>query len=262
MKTTSKHLSGILIVISILSGLSCRRSNHMLPIGTIGGHGTNGPASFEKAAGAINDIYLARYTNANGDPDFPNVFNALGALAGFGCQMAIREAFIKPGIVPADHAFVVVTTKDGGKYFFGDFLNDPLLNEKKGSISVWSLVGAAAQSAGAKEVPDPLEIVAYNAKTVGTKDFGIPRVPEQYRSRELPIDILRSDWPPMQKLLEDYQVDPRVWGWTFALAAQNLILTNKDTFDPAAAAKIVMEAALPMSKIDPATLHSAAPHQQ
>jgi hypothetical protein len=250
----AKCLFGALMMISILSGFSCRRANHARVVGDIGGHSTNGPASFEKAASAITDILVARYSDGNGATNFADVFNALGALAGFGCQMAVREAFIKPGIVTLDKAFVVVTTKDGGKYFFGDWLNTPLLSEENGQVSVWSLVGAASQAAGAKALPDVLEIVEYNAKTLGTKDFGIPRVPEQYRSRELPIDILKKDWPAMQKLLVDYQVDPRVWGWTFAQAAQNLILKNKDDFDPGAAAKIVMEAALPMSKIDPATL--------
>jgi hypothetical protein len=218
----------------------------------LSGHSQAGPAPYEKAANAIKDELTARYRNANGVTSLPDVFNELGALSGFGCQMAIREGFIKPGIVTEDKAFVVVRTKDGGKYFFGDFLNAPLLAE--GQISVWSLVAGAAQKSGAKELPSVQEIVAYNAKTLGTKDFGVPRIPEQYRSQQLPIDVLKKDWPAMEKLLKDYQVDPKFFGWTFALAAQYLIQNNKDTFDPKMAASIVMEAALPMSKIDPAII--------
>ena len=55
----------------------------------------------------------------------------------------------------------------------------------------------------------------------------------------------------MQELLVRYGVKPLFWGWTFAQAAQYLILRNKDAFDPAVAATIAMEAAISMSKIDP-----------
>ena len=98
------------------------------------------------------------------------------------------------------------------------------------------------------------DIAAYNAKVLGSPAFGLPRVPERYRSSELPIDIVRRDWPAMQKLLADGKVDPRTWGWTVALAAQYMILESKDRFDPGMAATIVMEAASPMSKIDPASV--------
>jgi len=211
------------------------------------------PAPFEKAADAIGNLISVRYRNNHDGINSAAAFNALGALAGFGCQMAIREGFIKPGTMSEDKAFVIFRTTDGQRYFFGDFLNGCLFQEE-GKISVWSLVAGAAQKAGAKQLPDVEEIVAYNAKTLGTRDFGVPRVPEQYRSSEMPIDVLKKDWPTMQKLLTDYQVRPIFWGWTVALAAQHLIEKNKEVFDPGMAAKITMEAALPMSKVDPATI--------
>ena len=86
---------------------------------------------------------------------------------------------------------------------------------------------------------------------LGTKDFGIPRVLEAFQPRETPYDVLRSDWKAMQELLVRYGVKPLFWGWTFAQAAQYLLLRNKDAFDPAVAATIAMEAAISMSKIDP-----------
>jgi hypothetical protein len=217
-------------------------------------HLVKAQSPFEQAAHAIDAQYAARYRTSDDAIDYARAFNALGALAGFGCQMAIREGFIKPGLLPENKAFVVIGTKDGGKYFFGDVINGCLFEGPSGQITVWALVGAAAKRTGATNLPDLKDIAAYNAKVLGSPAFGVPRVPERYRSSELPIDIVRRDWPAIQKLLADGKVDPRTWGWTVALAAQYMILEAKDRFDPGMAATIVMEAASPMSKIDPATV--------
>jgi hypothetical protein len=225
-----------------------------MEVGDVSAHKAEEPASFEKAASAINDFYTSRYRDDKGNVRYADVFNALGSLAGFGCQMAIREGFIKPGLMPENKAFVVVQTRSGQKFFFGDFLNTPLLAEGGGQISVWSLVGAAAQKAGARELPELTEILTHGAKVVGSAEFGVPRVPAQYRSQYLPIDVLKNDWSGMLKTLKDNKVDPRFWGWAFALAAQHLILNNNIIFDAGIAAKIMMETAIPMSKIDPASI--------
>ena len=217
-------------------------------------HAGNGPSALERAAHTIDDQFTVRYRDTRGAPDYARAFNALGALAGFGCQMAIREGFVKPGLLPESKAFVVLGTKDGRKYFFGDVINGCLFEGRQGQITVWALVGGAAQKSGAKTLPNMGEIAGYNAKVLGSDQFGVPRVPEQYRSPELPIDVVKQDWPAMQKLLVDDKVDPRLWGWTFALAAQYMIVKSKDDFDPGMAATIVMETALPMSKIDPASV--------
>jgi len=59
------------------------------------------PAPFEKAAAKISDDFVAHYSDSKGNPNFANIFNALGSLAGFGCQMAIREAPRWPSDNPA-----------------------------------------------------------------------------------------------------------------------------------------------------------------
>lgn len=215
---------------------------------------TEESAPHEKAALAINDYFVKRYRSQSGTIDFASVLNALGALAGFGCQMAVREGFIKTGRITEEEAFVVVETKSGEKYFWGDFLNSPLLATDRDQISVWSLVAGAAQSAGAKMLPEVETIIKHNAETVGSEAFGIPRVPTKFAAQELPILVLKKYWPMMQKLLNDNKVDAKFWGWTFALASQYIIYGNRAALDPSMAAKIVMEAALPMSKIDPASL--------
>lgn len=205
------------------------------------------------AAVAIQDYFEARYAK-NSANTLESQLSALGASAGFGTQMAIREGFIKTGKVPENKAFVVVQTSDNSKYFFGDFLNHGLFEGADKQITVWSLVGGAAQKAGATTLPDIVEIVKYNADTIGTSAFGVPRLPVNHQPQELPRQVLQKTWADVRSILESKDIDPTLWGWVSALAAQKVIIQNKDKIEPAFAAKIVMESALPMSKMDPQAL--------
>ena len=211
----------------------------------------------QKAEAAILDVFNFRYSDNKGVINYAEVYNALGSLAGFGCQMAIREGLIRTGLVPEKDAFIVYRTKNGEKYFFGALLDAQLFGSEKIKTSVWSLVGGAARQAGAKDLPDIREIAAYDTKTLGTKAFGVPRISPAYKVEKLPLAVLKRNWVPMQKILTDNQVDPKFWGWIFALAAQEEILKSKGAFDPGAATRIVMEAAMPMATIDPALVLGA-----
>ena len=206
--------------------------------------------SYDLAADAVIESLNVRYSDVRGT-NFPNEFSAIGALAGFGCQMAVREGYIAHGVITAEKAFIPFKGADGQTFYFGSFLNAALLGNEKVHTSVWSLVASGAQQAGAKQLPDVQEIAAYNIKTAGTPAFGVPRLPAKYQPRVLPVEALKKTWPGVRKILTDNQVDPKYWGWTLALAAQKLILQNKSVFDPALAAQTIMEAAMPMSKIDP-----------
>ncbi len=192
--------------------------------------------------------YSARYKDERG-VHIETILSNLGALAGFGCQMAIREGLIKTGQITEQDAFITVETTDKQKYYFGDFLNEPLLSTKEGRISVWTLVGGAAQSLGSP-LPDINEIVGYYAGTVGSDAFFASRLPEKHRPKQLPIEAL-GYWSATRTMQIMYKVDTLFWGWTYAMAAQRLILQAKDIIDPGMAARIVMEAAIPMSKMDP-----------
>jgi hypothetical protein len=207
------------------------------------------------AAKEITNRLFERYRDTHGDVSYPDVFNALGALAGFGCQMALREGFVKKGLVPEDKAFVVVATRDGARYYFGPLLNNCLASQNKDQVSVWSMTAGAAQMSGKHDLPDIKNIAENSARNVGGERFGVPRIPEPYRIREMPTDVVKRDWASMRDLLVANKVDPILWGLSFAFSAQNLIFEQKDRFDAGVAAKIVMEAAWPMSKIDPIVLN-------
>ena len=172
---------------------------------------------------------------------------SLGAMAGFGCQIAIREGLIKTGKLPLDKAFVFAKTNDGGIYYFGDQLNQPLL---EAPMSVWAQVAGAVQHVG-KPVPDIHDIVRFVSSTVGGPEFGTLRVSQEHQPMETPIQSLKKHWAAAYKLVKSQTGDPLFTGWYFALAAQQLIIEGKDIIDATIASQIVMESAVAMAKIDP-----------
>ena len=113
------------------------------------------------------------------------------------------------------------------------------------------VVAAAVVSLGVKPLISIEELVLRTARNVGTKDFGLPRLPIGVEVDQLPIEVVMDDWPDMQKFLIKKGVDPKFWGWIFPLSAQQIIVNLNGAFDPTVAAQILMEAAVPMSHIDP-----------
>ncbi len=199
--------------------------------------------------------YTARFKDGKG-VHIETMLCILGALSGFGCQMGIREALIRTNKAKENELLIEVKTSDGQKFYYGDFLNEPIFSTKQGRISVWSLVGGAAQAEGAKELPDINEIAKYYVDKLGSKEFYVPNLPEEHFPRILPFEAL-GYWSTTRTLQILYKVDPLHWGWTYALAAHKLIRQTKGILDSALAAKIVMEAAIPMSKIDPERVEGA-----
>jgi hypothetical protein len=179
--------------------------------------------------------------------------SAIGALAGFAAQQAIWEGFVRPGRMAITGAFDVVQTKSGETFFFGDLLNTILASTTKG-VSVWRLVGSGAITAGATDLPDLEPIFANAAATAGGTSFGVPRLPPEHLPTENPRDALIRLWPKAKALLIERKIEALFWPLEIALAAQRLIVGIKSEIDPKLAAVIVMEAAIPMSKVDPLTI--------
>lgn len=178
---------------------------------------------------------------------------ALGALGGYACQASLRAQAVAKGL-PETAQLQVVSTKGGAQYFFGDHLNDLLAGA---SHSVWSLAGGAAQHAGAKELPDLQEIFGHCASVVGTAHFGVPRVPDANRPAAQPLNYLQALWPGLLPTVKRFCPDPSHWPILYGLAIQQGIEMGKTALDPTLALRIVMESAVPMSKVD-----LGAPQQQ
>lgn len=180
-----------------------------------------------------------------------SLFAALGALAGFSCQMAIRAQFASRPSEPLP--FHVVSAADGRAFYFGDALNAPLAESQ---YSIWSLSAGKAQTLGAT-LPDVTDIFAHVSRTVGTADFGVPRFPGEFRAAALPVDYLKALWPTVRATVGKYCGEPSEWPIAIGLAIQEAIEAAKQAIDPGAAVTIVMESAIPMSKLDPQEIGQA-----
>ena len=128
----------------------------------------------------------------------------------------------------------------------------PSLNEAlAGSqYSVWGLVGGAAQQAGAKEFPDLNEVFQHTASVLGSEQFGVPRVPDNHKPADIPLNFLKALWPALLPTVKLFCPNPVDWPILYSLAIQEAIHAGKDSLDPSMAFRIVMESAIPMSKVD------------
>lgn len=174
---------------------------------------------------------------------------ALGSLAGYACQANLRTLALQTG-GSENSAFEIVKTIDGKQYFFGNLLNQALAESEH---SVWSLAVAGAQEAGCQELPDISDIFKYVAGIVGSKDFGILRVAEEYQPQHNPIEYLKAFWPNSLPVLKQFCQHPSEWPIAFGIEIQKIIIMGKEVINPCISLEIVMESAIQMSKVDLAT---------
>jgi len=101
------------------------------------------------------------------------------------------------------------------------------------------------------ELPDLDAIIAHVTQSVGTPEFGKPRLPPGHDEiRFTPQESLELLWQPfVASLLQALEVPAADWPLACGLAIQELMAQGKDVLAPHLAATIVMECAIPMSKI-------------
>ena len=177
-----------------------------------------------------------------------SLLTILASLGGFSCQMSIRDGLVKTGRISEDKAFVVVGCKNGKKYYMGDLLNEYVATSR---LSIFTLVGGAWEQTGGKHKPDINNIFKHVANTVCSEEFGKPRVPDNHRAGDLPINYVKTFWPKVLPILQEECDSPIHWPLFFGLALQQAMIMGKDVLNPDIAFSIVMETAIPMSKIDP-----------
>jgi hypothetical protein len=206
------------------------------------------------------------------------LLTVVGALAGFAAQHAIWETIVKPGKLPLHGgnqpeagAFVVMSAKNGETYYFGDLLNSYLVPQDRGAASLgpgmhslWGFLSAAVTQCGGKPLTmeEIGEIFGNTASTVGGSQFGIPRFPEGHGTGIAPRQALNAGWPIAKNILSRTDAPTKNgevlwtghWPTVLALVAQKFVIYTKDVLDPALGMRIVYEAAIPMSKVDPTTV--------
>ena len=167
---------------------------------------------------------------------------ALGSLAGFACQKDVKLIFMKKNGLSEDKIFTVMTDKQGRKIFFGDLLNEPLVNDK---YSVWAMIGGAVKKRG-ESLPDVNDIFRYISYTAGGESFGKPRACEVGESM---IYYLKLLWLPMLKIAKQYAGENELHV-LFGIALQKAVYAAGGYMNVTEAARIAMESAVSMSKVD------------
>jgi hypothetical protein len=139
----------------------------------------------------------------------------------------------------------VIKGEDGRTYLSGDPMVRALAEDR---MSVWNLAAAAARLHGARSLPDLEEILEYNASIVGTPRFGLPRLSPEDSVSGVPMEFVRRLWPAVEGIVR-LTGDPRLWPIAAGLAVQEAIAATKDIVAPEVAVKIVMESAIPVSRM-------------
>lgn len=169
---------------------------------------------------------------SRGDTRPESMLCALGALAGFACQVSARTNAFAHGMPERDRL-----TEDLSLLLFGM------------EYSVWALVAGAARHNGCTQLPEPAEIWAHVGKSIGTPEFGIPRIPGQHAARDLPADYLRLFWPILKPVIARYCSNPAHWPIMCAFALQQAIELGQGRIEAGMAMQMALESALPMARI-------------
>ena len=180
------------------------------------------------------------------------ILTAIGALAGYSAQQALWEGMVKPGKLAISEAFKIVETPSGAIYFFGDALDQLLASVEPRHLSIWKIVAGGVLGGGGEHLPEMDNLLRHCAATAGTAQFGLPRLPDDHLPSILPRSALERFWPGARLLLA--LAAPLTWPLHMAGAAQKLMQQMKGSIAPDLAVKIVMEAAVPMSRVDPSTV--------
>ena len=190
--------------------------------------------------GKIMPILADKKTHVHAE----SLFCALGALAGFCCHLALLQ-IIRDGNFhhKIDITAITVTDDKGKKYIFCEGLNDLLI---KYPTSIWMLSLATKAPYHKKNLPDLNEIFKHVTNSIGTEKFGIPRYPKQSANQE-PVFYVRTFSRYIMWLLKRYQLAVHEWPVAMGFAIQSVL--NRNILPTEEAIMIVMESAIPMSKI-------------
>ncbi len=178
--------------------------------------------------------------------------DALAALAsngGFACIVATLTALRAAQRTPQSVGVIEVGAKDGQRYYFGDMPNTALWEHPE---SLLSLALGAAQGCGGSINREMVEVVmSRTASALGSEQFGRVLVEAPHRPGDEPIEYVRHLWPNYLDALALYKVPADQWPMTFGFALQLAIEGGKEVLDPTLAARICIDCAVPMAKLDP-----------
>ncbi|MBX3511203.1 MAG: hypothetical protein KF700_08375 [Hyphomonadaceae bacterium] len=220
----------------------------------------NVDALTQQANADIGGYILTHYGGVDGGVlRAADAVSALGALAGVFAQAQARAMLASGALANTETSLAQVTTRDGGVYYFGDAINACLFEGTRERPAFWNVAAGAANDPNIGAVIDIADIARHTAATLGGPDFGKPRFDERYRLSEAPIEAVRAHALAFLQRFKQIGVNPANLMLAFGLTAQGLAplaageLADLPVDTPmrrADAVRLMMEAAIPMSKLD------------
>ncbi len=178
----------------------------------------------------------------------------LGSMAGFTTSYAMMHE-VSRGILKVEMPEVmIVTLKSGDETMFGDYINRKLVEgELIGGqkLSLWALIAGKAQQLGTMPNSDINDLYSRVSKSIGTSEFGVLQVAEKHHPGDTPHEFVSQLFVKFLPILKRYELPVDQYFLACALSAQELMELGKEALAPDIACQIVMECAVPASKLDP-----------
>lgn len=169
-----------------------------------------------------------------------------GGFAGYACQAAVWEKYVQGLKRPAESVFNIVTSDNGRKYYFGNILNQYLMENQYAVVSL-----AEERFHELYEhlpLPSINPVIERTMQSIGDVEYKIcGEVSPGVIVKQ--IDIL---WDRFIPKICRYCKSPDEWPILFGGVVQKVLELSKGTVDPVESMNIVLESAFCISKMESA----------
>lgn len=214
------------------------------------------PQQRAQLAGKVVFDFVCQMVQSDRGIRIEDLIAVLASNGGYACIEAAMDRLRELGQTPKEAGMLDVGAKDGSVYYFGDLPNRFLCESELALLSL--ALGMAQHCGGAVSLEMIHDCMKRTAASIGGPAFGMPVVPEGHLPGDLPINYVTHIWPEIRKALETYEVPPQQRPATLGFALQRAIDAGKAALDPGMAARIAVECAVPMAKLDPARFRQKA----
>jgi hypothetical protein len=206
-------------------------------------------ARAQVAGGILFDLFVRLLASDKG-VRIEDLIAALASIGGHLCLAAAMDQLGRQGLSPKAAGMMVVADREDNLYYFGDAPNRLLIESET------SLLGLALGAAQAHGAPVSLEMVheavKRTAASVGSADFGKAQVPETHQPSMSPFDWVRHGRLKLIEALDVYEVPLEMRPAAVGFALQRAISEGGQVLEPLVSARIAIDCAIPMAKVDPA----------
>lgn len=181
-----------------------------------------------------------------------SLLGMLAALGGFSCAVAAHGLVTSRRSAVTWRDLQVVTSAEGYPYISGDFPNRFLLDDDHSLLNLaLAEVRACGAAFPAAAVRDTLK---HASASGGPPDRVRPRVPGLHAPLDLPIAYVASQWVEVEAQLQQEIIFPPQYPQIFGFAIAQAIRNTRELINPFIAGRIILEYAVPMTRVLPGTV--------